>query len=975
MIDDFDGSRPLKVSFNLIKQEELNTKAGKDVAYVDFSTRKLIENTWNCRSWPIVAALSDSFDPVVAQKTRGNTFVVIEAESGSDCDSRSNKDTVELAISWNTSRLLSLQADRNYFLYPVDSLIPLDELLIGTDLPLKEASDIFCDLLETKVPLLIRQGHHTLDHDHLLSLSCNPACQGAFLQGTTKTSFVSISPHHLTRVLSEGRRRDVQKITLSSLQIELSPCELRIQLLSKQVGNKAGASDDDCIFLCKSTCFRLRIKANEWYNVKISSSNSTSHWRPVQVHLCPFNQADDSVTVSPILFHNLLDLQATSLARCELKKCVLTIDPAALPIELSKLTDSQFLRSIHIALIPSPGYPGSIQVDNLLKNYFSIPRLVMKHDVLAIHSLVWPCVNNEISTLNFPIIYFKVTKLEGTGFFVMKDQTTLYHTGNMHSLVPALDESYFACNTSGTFSCIPSRINCLDSFLSLLEPYWSGQLSSPVVISLAGTGALAVIDEAAKLTHRQMYSIDFNGLLMDTPSATETRLKSVLSKIPIYAPCITVFHNFDLLCMEDKGNDERYVELIQETLQLASSQSAPFPVICIAHLPSDEILANNASYGMLFSHKISLPSLSFEERRRFLETITSDVDVHLSVDFNEIAKSTNGFTVDHLTDLVDKALSNRASRLAQYNSLCHSLAGLLLLPEDITCALQEMNSKFKKFIGAPEIPQVKWSDIGGLDHVRDEIMDMIQLPLQCPELFVKSGLRRGGILLHGPPGTGKTLIAKAVATECCINFLSVKGPELINMYVGQSEANVRSIFATARSSAPCVVFFDELDSLAPNRGQSGDSGGVMDRVVSQLLSEMDGVGTTNNVFLIGATNRVDLIDPAMLRPGRFDKVVYIGVPESAQARIQVLRALTRKFSSAHELDYESIESLCPANYSGAEFYALCSCAMKIALRRCVEDIDSGLIPESSALVHVTMEHFLAALNAQPANQSTDVKNQ
>jgi len=149
-------------------------------------------------------------------------------------------------------------------------------------------------------------------------------------------------------------------------------------------------------------------------------------------------------------------------------------------------------------------------------------------------------------------------------------------------------------------------------------------------------------------------------------------------------------------------------------------------------------------------------------------------------------------------------------------------------------------------------------------------LDTIDLPLKHPELF-SSGLRkRSGILLYGPPGTGKTLVAKAIATTFSLNFLSVKGPELLNMYIGESEANVRRIFAKAREAQPCVIFFDELDSVAPKRGVSGDSGGVMDRIVSQLLAEIDGMNSqeSGNVFVVGATNRPDLLDSALLRPGR-----------------------------------------------------------------------------------------------------------
>ncbi|XP_039087171.1 peroxisome biogenesis factor 6 isoform X3 [Hyaena hyaena] len=263
------------------------------------------------------------------------------------------------------------------------------------------------------------------------------------------------------------------------------------------------------------------------------------------------------------------------------------------------------------------------------------------------------------------------------------------------------------------------------------------------------------------------------------------------------------------------------------------------------------------------------------------------------------------------------------------------------------------------------IPSVSWHDVGGLQEVKKEILETIQLPLEHPELL-SLGLRRSGLLLHGPPGTGKTLLAKAVATECSLTFLSVKGPELINMYVGQSEENVREVFARARAAAPCIIFFDELDSLAPSRGRSGDSGGVMDRVVSQLLAELDGLHSTRDVFVIGATNRPDLLDPALLRPGRFDKLVFVGVSEDRASQLRVLSAITRKFKLEPSVSLVSVLDRCPPQLTGADLYSLCSDAMTAALKRRVRDLEEGLEPGSSALL-LTMEDLLqAAARLQPS---------
>ena len=277
--------------------------------------------------------------------------------------------------------------------------------------------------------------------------------------------------------------------------------------------------------------------------------------------------------------------------------------------------------------------------------------------------------------------------------------------------------------------------------------------------------------------------------------------------------------------------------------------------------------------------------------------------------------------------------------------------------------------------GSASVPDVRWSDVGGQEAAKAAILETVQLPLQQPHLF-SAGLRqRSGVLLYGPPGTGKTLLAKAVATECRLAFLSVKGPELVSSYVGESERQVRQVFERARNAAPCVIFFDEIDALAPNRGAASDSGGVMDRVVSQLLAELDGVQRAGQVFSLAATNRPDLLDPALLRPGRFDKLVYIGVAEDRAQQLQILRALTRKFTLAGDVSLPAIAERCSLRFSGADFYALCADALMRAIREHAAALPAVVPQEPSAgpeddggtqdapEVTVAARHFALALEA------------
>merc|ERR1712224_139491 len=192
-----------------------------------------------------------------------------------------------------------------------------------------------------------------------------------------------------------------------------------------------------------------------------------------------------------------------------------------------------------------------------------------------------------------------------------------------------------------------------------------------------------------------------------------------------------------------------------------------------------------------------------------------------------------------------------------------------------------------------EVPNVTWEDIGGLEPVKRELQEVVQYPVEHPEKFEKFGMSPSkGVLFYGPPGCGKTLLAKAVANECQANFVSIKGPELLTMWFGESEANVRDVFDKARQAAPCILFFDELDSIAKSRGMSHGAGGASDRVMNQLLTEMDGMGGNQNVFIIGATNRPDIIDTALMRPGRLDQLMFVPMPDY-DSRLSILRAVLR----------------------------------------------------------------------------------
>ncbi|KAH8061879.1 ATP binding protein [Aureococcus anophagefferens] len=247
-----------------------------------------------------------------------------------------------------------------------------------------------------------------------------------------------------------------------------------------------------------------------------------------------------------------------------------------------------------------------------------------------------------------------------------------------------------------------------------------------------------------------------------------------------------------------------------------------------------------------------------------------------------------------------------------------------------------------------EVPNVTWDDIGGLQDVKRELKELVQYPVEHPEKFEKFGMNPSrGVLFYGPPGCGKTLMAKAVANECQANFISVKGPELLTMWFGESEANVRDLFEKARAAAPCVLFFDELDSIAGQRGgSSGDGGGAADRVINQLLTEIDGVGSKKNVFVIGATNRPDIIDAALMRPGRLDQLIYIPMPD-LESRLSILKATLRKSPISTDVDLDFLAAN-TEKYTGADLTEICQRAAKLAIRENIErDIEREKLREEN----------------------------
>jgi len=315
---------------------------------------------------------------------------------------------------------------------------------------------------------------------------------------------------------------------------------------------------------------------------------------------------------------------------------------------------------------------------------------------------------------------------------------------------------------------------------------------------------------------------------------------------------------------------------------------------------------------------------------------TKNMKLAPDVDLEEVAKGTHGFVGSDLQSLCTEAAMQCVREKMDIIDIDSDT-----IDAEILDSMAVTNDHFKFASGKSnpsslrstqvEIPTTTWEDIGGLENVKAELREMILYPIEHPEKFEKFGMKPSkGVLFYGPPGCGKTLMAKAVANECAANFVSVKGPELLTMWFGESEANVREIFDKARGAAPCVLFFDELDSVGTARGSDSGSSGAGDRVLNQLLTEMDGAGVKKDLFFIGATNRPDILDEALIRPGRLDQLIYIPLPDKG-ARKNIFKAVLRKSPIAPNVSFDFTSEL-TQDFTGADITELCQRAAKAAIR-------------------------------------------
>ena len=482
-----------------------------------------------------------------------------------------------------------------------------------------------------------------------------------------------------------------------------------------------------------------------------------------------------------------------------------------------------------------------------------------------------------------------------------------------------------------------------------------------------GTGKTLVAKAVAHETNANFYTIGGPEIMSKFYGESEERLREIFKKAEENAPAIIFIDEIDSIAPkreEVSGEVERRV--VAQLLSLMDGMSSRGKVVVIGATNRINAIDPALRRPGRFDREIEIGVPDKEGRLEILQIHTRGMPLEKDVDLEVIANMSHGFVGADL-QAVAKEAGIRALRkvlpeidLTTENIPSEILKKIVVTMDDFLNVIKEIEPSALREVFV-EIPDVKWDDIGGLADVKQELQEAVEWPLKYQGLFLYSDATPPkGILMYGPPGTGKTLMAKAAAHESEANFISIKGPELLSKWVGESEKGVREVFRKARQAAPCIVFFDEIDAIAPNRGGMGSDSHVTERVISQLLTELDGLEVLSNVIIIAATNRPDIIDAALLRPGRFDRLLYVAPPDK-ESRIQIFKIHTSKKPLADDVKIETLAAH-TEGYTGADIAALASAAVMLALRGHIEKYKDPKKAESAKTeLKLHMKHFEEAM--------------
>ncbi len=483
-----------------------------------------------------------------------------------------------------------------------------------------------------------------------------------------------------------------------------------------------------------------------------------------------------------------------------------------------------------------------------------------------------------------------------------------------------------------------------------------------------GTGKTLIAKAVANETNSNFYVINGPEIMSKFYGESEANLRKIFDEAEKNAPSIIFFDEIDAIASkreESKGEVERRV--VAQLLSLMDGLKSRGKVVVIAATNIPNSLDPALRRPGRFDRELVIGVPQYEGRLKILKIHTRNMPMTKEVSLERIAEVTHGFVGADLSSLAKEAAMNVLRKiLGDVKSIEDAeiseeiLSKLIISMDDFKEALKVVRPSVLREVMI-ETPNITWDDVGGLEEVKQELKEAVEWPLKHKAEFKTLGVKPPkGVLLFGPPGTGKTLLAKAVAKEAESNFISVKGPELINKWVGESEKAIREIFKKARQASPAIIFFDEIDSIAPRRhgGESND-GGVTERVVNQLLTEMDGMEDLSDIVVIAATNRPDILDTALLRPGRFDRILLVGAPDK-KSRKAIFDIHTKKMPLGKDVDLNTLVEK-TEGYVGADIEAVCREAAMLALRKNIKAKE------------VKMEFFEEALKKVRPSVNKDVQ--
>lgn len=477
-----------------------------------------------------------------------------------------------------------------------------------------------------------------------------------------------------------------------------------------------------------------------------------------------------------------------------------------------------------------------------------------------------------------------------------------------------------------------------------------------------GTGKTLIARAVANETDAYFAHISGPEIMGKFYGESEARLRSLFEEAEKHVPAIIFIDEIDAIApkREEMGG-EKQVErrVVAQLLSIMDGLESRGDVIVLAATNIPNVIDPALRRPGRFDREIFVPIPDRNARLEILNIHTRGMPLSEDVELEKLAEITHGFVGADLEALAREAAMSALRKILPEIDFeladipYETLMGLQVTMDNFLEAMKEVEPSAIREVFV-EVPDVRWSDVGGIEHVKRELQEAVQWPLKYPDMFVAANTNPPkGIMLHGAPGTGKTLVAKALANESGVNFISVKGPSLISKYVGESERAIREIFKKAKQASPSILFFDEIDSIVPNRQAMGTDAHVTERVISQFLTEMDGIEELRGVVVLAATNRLDIVDPALLRTGRFDLLLELPLPDE-QSRLEIFRIHTRQKPLDESVDLHEL-AIITKNRAGSDIEFICRKASMLAIR---EHISKRV--EKVAL-RITKEHFEEAI--------------